>query len=235
MGQLPPPPETDIDAYTAIFSPDRTASNAMKNFAANAKRGSHRAHVAEYLTSKRLLAPSLSVSKLPRDIVYVNIYFDFWAWSCRCLEWCGPGKGTSKIVQSHHILPIFYHHFGCVVPSYEALEVINKIARKRQIVEIGSGTGYWTFMLRTLGLEVTAVDNKQSEYRTTWIEDTIKVDGQSYLADTQGARDAMLLLVYPIVGSDFTTTILDIYQGDTICVAGETSPMSSLLDHQTRA
>lgn len=112
------------------------------------------------------------------------------------------------------------HHFGCVVPSYESLQIILKVAKGRPILEIGSGPGYWAYMLRRLGLKVDAVDNLQSEYRTLWISGTTVVDGAKYLESRNGAEDAVLLLVYPIVGLDFTTRILNAYKGSTICVAG---------------
>ena len=112
------------------------------------------------------------------------------------------------------------HHFGCVVPSYESLEVIKQMARGRRVLEIGSGNGYWAYMLRRMGLNVTAVDNLQSEYRTLWIGDTLVQDGEKYLKTEKGAKDALLLLVYPIVGLNFTSKILKAYKGDVICVAG---------------
>lgn len=118
------------------------------------------------------------------------------------------------------MLPVLMHHFGCVVPSYEGLEVIKKAASGRPVVEIGSGNGYWAYMLRRMGLKVDAVDNLQSEYRTLWISDTIVREGEKYLQSEKGSEDAVLLLVYPIVGLDFTTKILKCYEGRTITVAG---------------
>ena len=112
------------------------------------------------------------------------------------------------------------HHFGCVVPSYESLQIILKVAKGRPILEIGSGTGYWAYMLRRLGLHVDTVDNLQSGYRTLWIGGTTVEDGAEYLKSRNGAEDAVLLLVYPIVGMDFTTRIVDAYKGSTLCVAG---------------
>ena len=112
------------------------------------------------------------------------------------------------------------HHFGCVVPSYESLEVIKQSAGKRVVVEIGSGNGYWVYMLRRMGVTVQAVDNLQSEYRTMWIGDTLIKDGEKHLRDEKGCKDAVLLLVYPIVSLDFTAKVLSNYSGDTICVVG---------------
>ena len=106
------------------------------------------------------------------------------------------------------------------MPSYESLEVIKQSAGKRAVVEIGSGNGYWTYMLRRMGLSVQAVDNQQSEYRTLWIGDTLVKDGEQYLKEKEGCKDDLLLLVYPIVSSDFTSKILHAYKGGTIIVGG---------------
>ena len=112
------------------------------------------------------------------------------------------------------------HHFGCVVPSFESLEIIKQKAGKCSLVEIGSGNGYWAYMLRWLGVSVQAVDNLQSEYRTLWISDTVIKDGERFLKDEKGCKDTVLLLVYPIVSSGFTSRIIENYKGDTICIAG---------------
>ena len=189
----------------------------MTGLAANAKRDSHRARVAQHLQSKRLLPNDCIV---PKAKSHLNPYYDYWCWSCENLEWAGPETGTANVRSSHQILPVFMLHFGCVVPSYESLQIIRKVAKGRQILEIGSGTGYWAYMLRRLGLKVDAVDNLQSEYRTLWISGTTVEDGAEYLESRNGADDAVLLLVYPIVGLDFTARILDAYKGSTICVAG---------------
>ena len=189
----------------------------LNDFAANAKKGSTRASVALYLQNHRLLPPGMAV---PKSKKHINPYYDFWCWSCKNLEWTGPEEGTANVKMSHHILPVFMHHFGCVVPSYESLEIIKQKAGKRQVVEIGSGNGYWTYMLRRMNVAVQAIDNLQSEYRTMWIADTIVKEGGRFLKDNRGGESTVLLMVYPIVGAGFTAEILDAYKGDTICVAG---------------
>ncbi|MCJ1395446.1 hypothetical protein MMC18_008332, partial [Xylographa bjoerkii] len=136
------------------------------------------------------------------------------------LEWAGPTKDTVNVKTSHHVLPVFMHHFGCVVPSYESLEVIKQISQKRTVVDLGSGNGYWAYMLRRIGVTVQAVDNLQSVWRTQWIGDTIVKNGDVYLQEENGCENAVLLLVYPVVGSDFTAKVIGAYKGATICVAG---------------
>ncbi|KAK2608451.1 hypothetical protein QQS21_003020 [Conoideocrella luteorostrata] len=225
------PAQPDIEAYISIFSPTTATASALKNFGTNAKKGSIRAETANHLVSKRVIHPALSseltIPKrklLPRQ----NPYFDFWAWSCRNLEWCGPCESSERTTTSHHILPIFMHHFGCATPSHEALEVLRILADGRAVADIGSGNGYWAFMLRGYGLTVHAVDNMQSEWRVNWVGDTVVTDGATWLQKNERGRDMVLLLVYPVVGGGigggieggFTRTLLDAFQGDTIAVVG---------------
>ena len=118
------------------------------------------------------------------------------------------------------------HHFGCVVPSYEALETIKRITgSEREVIDMGSGNGYWTYMLRRQGVKVHPVDNLQSVWRTVWIGDTILKEGEKYLKEDLGGSqrkmdDMVLLLVYPIVGAEFTKRMIDAFRGRTIVVAG---------------
>ena len=209
----------------AIFAPNTSPTKALIAFAGNAKKGSIRSRVATHLQSLRALPSDLVI---PKSKHHINPYYDYWRWSCSALEWTGPEDATVNVKISHHVLPVFMHHFGCVVPSYESLEVIKRFAGpdkaksrvKRTVLDLGSGTGYWTCILRRLDVEVVAVDNVQSTFRTTWIDDTVVVDGLKFLRDNKGCEDMILLLVYPIVGADFTASILAAYKGATIIVAG---------------
>ncbi|KAK1781082.1 hypothetical protein QBC45DRAFT_322101 [Copromyces sp. CBS 386.78] len=262
---LHPPPQADIESYISIFHPSTATASALTAFQSNAKRSSIRLRSATYLLSKRYIASDwhplgnqLIIPKTKKDSktpLPCNPYFDFWAWSCRNLEWCGPVPISStprnndeenKTVltnprMSHHILPIFMHHFGCAVPSHESLCLLKLFSHERSIIDMGSGNGYWTFMLRQyLSLsssslpqqKVYAVDNNQSEWRVMWIDDTIVADGIRWLRSPEqdGGKKMVLLLVYPIVGGDgsaaggkeggFTRELMKAYKGDTIAVVG---------------
>jgi hypothetical protein len=72
----------------------------------------------------------------------------------------------------------------------------------------------------TKPLEVRAIDNAVSEYRVTWIDDTIKMDGKEYLKKNDGGKGCILLLVYPQATGDFTGPILKAFEGEYIVVAG---------------
>ncbi|KAK5636993.1 hypothetical protein RRF57_012705 [Xylaria bambusicola] len=249
---LPPPPQPDIEAYLTIFNPANSASTALKNYTSNAKRGSLRHEIGSYLSSKRYIHPNLNLS-IPRikpsspKPAPPNPYLTFLSWAIRNLEWAGPSPSSARggRPSSHHVLPILMHHFGCVCPTHEALEILRAVAGGREIIDMGSGNGYWTRMLRDYHAFrapssnktkapspiplVTPVDSAQSSWRTTWVSDTLTADGVTYLRETRsGAKDAVLLLVYPIVGGGvaggseggFTRGMLDAYDGDTVAVVG---------------
>ncbi|KAI1407786.1 hypothetical protein F5Y13DRAFT_174020 [Hypoxylon sp. FL1857] len=251
---LPPPPRADTDAYLCIFDPSSSTSSALKTFLSNAKKLSLRAEIASYLQSKRYLHPALTSSltipkraKKASTAVPPNPYLTFLSWSARNLEWAGPCRASELAGnRAHHVLPILMHHFGCACPTHEALEILRVLAAGREVLDMGSGGGYWTFMLRRYGVGGVPVDSAQSAWRVTWVSDTVVADGVEFLRKRRRQKqkqnqssssaknndpdpdEAVLLLVYPIVGGSvaggtegsFTRNMLDAYSGDTIAVVG---------------
>lgn len=213
-----PPGTADIDAYTSIFASTTVTPKALNAFSSNAKKDSVRARVAANLGAKRHVPTTFSVFK--RKQPHINPYLDFWAWSCRALEWCGPEEATEGVKQSHHVLPVFYHHFGCAVPSYETLECVRQYAAGRSVIDAGSGNGYWSYLLRRMGLETVAIDDGTSVWRVMWVGDTVKADAAKYLDQKKGAGEMVLLMVYPQVTTGFTRETLRAYKGNTVIVAG---------------
>jgi len=213
--QKPPPPASDIAAYNDIFRPTTNTAKALKALSANAKKDTIRAAVAQHLQS--LYQPPSEIT-VPKNKSHVNPYFDILAWSNQSLEWAGPESTTHKIKISHALLPVLYHHFSCVCPSFEALEIVRLVAKGRGIVDVGSGNGYWTYMLRRVkdgkkkNLEVVPVDNGLSDWRTLWVADTVEMDGAEWLKRHEGGRGHVLLLVYPQVSHDFTAKTIKAYR-----------------------
>jgi hypothetical protein len=85
---------------------------------------------------------------------------------------------------------------------------------------MASGNGYWTYMLRRMNIDIVAVDNMSSEYRTMWIADTIKSDGVEYLKRNGGGKGKVLLMVYMVTAGIFTKRVVQAYKGDTIVLVG---------------
>ncbi|KAF1850565.1 uncharacterized protein K460DRAFT_350607 [Cucurbitaria berberidis CBS 394.84] len=228
------PTTEEISAYTNLFDPSINLPKTLNGFKANSKANTLRSQVANHLSS-RFHNTTTGLLPSKKDRQHINPYFSLWTYSCHELEWAGPLPSTTHTKISHHILPIFYHHFGCIVPSYAALHVIAKLAQPAKpskesvlpILDIGSGNGYWTFMLRHFPiaegakeLDVRAIDSQLSEYRVSWIQDTIAMDGKSYLKQNANGKGCVLLLVYPQATGDFTAPILRAFEGDTVVVAG---------------
>jgi hypothetical protein len=106
-----------------------------------------------------------------------------------------------------------------VVPSYEALWIVSQLEGEG-VIDMASGNGYWTYMLRRMKVDVVAVDSMASEYRKVWIEDTVKSDGVEYLKRNEGGKGRVLLMVYMVTAGTFTKRVLQAYKGDTIVVVG---------------
>lgn len=217
------PEPMEVAAYISLFDPSKNAANVLKGFKANAKKNSLQSQAMEHLSAKRFVDPNAGIVIAKTKKGHPNVYADFWAWSCMALRWAGPIEGSASTHMSHHVLPIFMHHFGCVCPSYESLEIIKNLSKGRDgfVLDVGSGNGYWTYMLRRHGTEVRAIDNGQSTWRTLWIDDTINEDAARYIKSRRkGGVDDVLLMVYPVVGLEFTVGVLNAYKGNTICVVG---------------
>lgn len=205
--------------------------SALKNFKTNAKKDSIRSECAACLVDRRYIHPglksNLTIPKVKSSPIY-NPYFHFWEWSCRSLEWCGPCASSENLATSHHVLPIFMHHFGCATPSHESLQILKILADGRDIADMGSGNGYWSYMLRAYGLTSHPVDNMQSAWRVSWVDDTVISDGAKWLKRHENGKQMVLLLVYPVVGGGlgggkdgaFTKDLVNAYTGDTIAVVG---------------
>ncbi|KAF7855341.1 hypothetical protein EAF04_010085 [Stromatinia cepivora] len=214
----------DIDAYTSIFSPKTDTSKALIALSSNAKKGSPREWVAKYLQSRRI--PPLH--KIPKAKAHINPYYDIWAHTCRMVSFLGPlpdahYANPAAAKMTHPVLPVLYHHFGCVVPSYDSLYIISQLVEESKldgIIDMASGNGYWTYILRRMKLKVNAVDNMVSEYRDMWISDTEKADGVEYLRKNGGGKNKLLLMVYMITAGTFTKRVLSTYKGDVIVVVG---------------
>ncbi|CCG80920.1 Putative uncharacterized protein [Taphrina deformans PYCC 5710] len=213
--------DADIDAYIGIFKSSTDTAKALASFESNAKKDSPRMSSARYLALRRILPPTLQLTKKKS---HENPYFELWALCCHDLGFLGPLDTPSysdpaASRQSHPILPVFMHHFGCAIPSYEALGCINHVAQGRTVLDVGCGNGYWSALLRRAAVAVVPVDDCSSTWRTGWVSDTVRADAVEFLR-ARDSSDEVLLLVYPITGHGLTGRILARYHGDTVVIVG---------------
>lgn len=95
--------------------------------------------------------------------------------------------------------------YSCSIPNETAL---NTIARYGPVIEVGSGSGYWAYLLRLKNVDIIAVDNgtesiwnhENRDWMYDWFPDTVNADGLQYISERGGFRDRTLLLCWPRVG-----------------------------------
>lgn len=111
--------------------------------------------------------------------------------------------------------------YAFAIPNQAALDTIAKYA---PIVELGAGTGYWSYLLRQMGVRVVAIDeapidgkhDNHFEFEKSWTE---VVPGGP--ADLVNYLEHTLMLCWPNYNSSFAYDALKAYGGKTCIYIGE--------------
>lgn len=115
--------------------------------------------------------------------------------------------------------------FSFAIPSYAAISKILEYGT--DLVEIGSGLGYWAEMLSRAGGSVTAVE--RDDHETSWFPDMILADGVQYLREHDGLPHKTLFLCWPALDID---AVLDCFEGDTVVWVGEIDECTCEVDSE---
>ena len=108
--------------------------------------------------------------------------------------------------------------YSWAIPTNEALSTI--LSFGRNIVELGSGHGYWASLLAAAGGNVTAVEQGFARYYDDrYFPQTVNQDGAAYLQEHEGVPDATLFLCWGHQ-SDFDEA-LAAFRGEYLAVVGE--------------
>jgi hypothetical protein len=154
----------------------------------------------------------------------LNPYFDIWKEFNQM--YVNPGPMTSMRsgppVTTTSGLNYLVGLFAWSVPSCGALHLIKAYANS--VIDMGSGGGYWSLMLRQIGVQVTAVDPLPEPLLYSWIDDTKKQDGFDYLSAVSGNKETpALLLNYPYGHNSDVYKWINEYKGTTIFYVGSVS------------
>ncbi|WP_315838118.1 hypothetical protein [Bradyrhizobium prioriisuperbiae] len=103
-------------------------------------------------------------------------------------------------------------HFAWAVPTEDAIQAIREYTSS--IVEIGAGSGYWTWMMRQAGLTVAAYDTIVPSF--TW-DEVEQGDERAVLSHP----DHTLFLCWPPWASDMACNALAAHHGDYLIYVGE--------------
>jgi hypothetical protein len=103
-------------------------------------------------------------------------------------------------------------HFAWAVPTDEAVAIIRK--HVNSIVEVGAGSGYWTWLMRQAGITVAAFDLSPPTF--TW-SDVRRGDERV----VQDHPEKALFLCWPPWATGMASGALSAYEGDHIVYVGE--------------
>jgi len=124
------------------------------------------------------------------------------------------------------------HVYAYAVPNQAALVELEKHV---PLVELGAGTGYWAGVLRTLGVDLIAMDKhplvtaghlkshgKGNEYHGKTVPfSNVRLGVAATLAERQYAGRTLFLCYPPPVSDACSTEALKHYQGDKVLYVGE--------------
>lgn len=108
--------------------------------------------------------------------------------------------------------------FSFAIPNDEAIDALAALG---PIIEMGAGSGYWAYLLRKRGVDVQAYDKhpgKTNHYQFTkrWTGVVHGLPGK-----LKKRADRALFLCWPNYNTDFASSCLWYYTGDTVAYIGE--------------
>lgn len=119
--------------------------------------------------------------------------------------------------------------YGFAIPTYEAIAAIDSCCvhpYADNIIEIGAGSGYWTYLLRQLNRRVRAFDPAPGGTTRTpysfwkaWTQ--IEEDDHTALSRLPEAKSAVLLMVWPDYDVDWPAQALEAFPGNVLVYIGE--------------
>ena len=106
------------------------------------------------------------------------------------------------------------------IPNEEALECL---ARHAPIVDMGAGTGYWSYLMRQRGIDVIPYNVKHSVITDHFSKYVWVPQSRGGPAKLRKHGDRTLFLSWPDYNTDFAARCLEEYPGDTVIYVGEGS------------
>ena len=151
------------------------------------------------------------------------------------LEMLDSGRLPDPAVDAEAALLMLAQHYAYVFPSDSALTMLAGLG---PLVEIGAGTGYWAYRLRSFGVDIVAFDqapldgertNRYHPRTRPWTR--VEQGDQTVLP---GHADRALFLCWPPLFSSLGDC-LTYYCGDTVAYIGDGGFRTARLDRLPEA
>jgi hypothetical protein len=149
----------------------------------------------------------------------------------RSLKLLDDGCLPDAAADAEDVLLTLAQRYAYVVPSDSALAMLAGLG---PLVEIGAGTGYWAYRLRSIGVDIVAFDqapldsertNRYHSRTPPWTH--VEQGDQTELS---GHADRCLFLCWPPLFSSLRDC-LTYYRGDTVAIIGDGGYRTARLDH----
>jgi hypothetical protein len=144
----------------------------------------------------------------------------------------GPGDSEADV---DDVLLMLAQRYTYVVPSDSALTMLAALG---PLIEVGAGTGYWAHRLRSIGVDIVAVDHapvdgeRTNRYHPRTRPWTYVEQGDQRVLS--GHADRSLFLCWPPLFSSLGDC-LNYYRGDTVACIGDGGYRTARLDHLDEA
>ena len=146
------------------------------------------------------------------------------------LEMLDSGFLPDSAVDAEDVLLTLAQHYAYVFPTDSTLAMLAGLG---PLVEIGAGTGYWAYRLRSIGVDIVAFDqapldgertNRYHPATPSWTQ--VEQGDQTVLS---GHADRGLFLCWPPLFSSLGDC-LTYYRGDTVAYIGDEGHRTARLD-----
>jgi hypothetical protein len=151
------------------------------------------------------------------------------------LEMLDNGCLPDSADDAEDALLMLAQRYAYVCPSDSTLAMLAGLG---PLVEIGAGTGYWTYRLRLIGADIVAFDqapldgereNRYHQHARPWTH--VQQGDQTVLS---GHADRALFLCWPPLFSSLGDC-LTYYRGETVACIGDGGYRTARLDHLNTA
>ena len=134
-------------------------------------------------------------------------------------------RNKDNLLREHYRRDAFVDEYGWSVPSKEAIEKIKEFVGDGRVLEVGSGYGLWSKLLRDEGVNTHATDDLSWPEESTWHPSKKQFTSIENISNIEAIEKYpgynVLMMSWPDYDSPFAITSLETFKGDKIIYIGE--------------
>lgn len=162
------------------------------------------------------------------------MFLDSWQrWKLKArVDWHDPKSAAEhmeSLADEFRVREKFINRYGFAILWSRAIEAMRPYA---PLLEIGAGSGYWTYELRNYGIDCIATDTMDGEYGhferegtsstlRRWKKQYVEIEQLNSVEAVRKYPNRNLLTVWPDYDASWAADALDIFTGQTVIYMGE--------------